>query len=85
MDITNFTVAAQVRTFPGNTLIIDLDPSVTDGPNGIITIPEIAKTLTGAYELGNQRWDLLLSDPSGDPTVRLLYGEFNIIDPITNV
>ncbi len=83
VDITDFTVEAQVRTFPGDILIIDLDPSVTDGPNGIVTIPEISQLSTGAYELGNQRWDLILIDPSGDPKVRLLYGEFNIIDPIT--
>ncbi len=82
--ITNDTVSAQVRTFPEDTLIIDLAPTVTDGPNGVITIPEIIRTQTGSYELGNHRWDLLLSDSSGDPKVRLLYGEFNIIDPITS-
>ncbi len=81
--ITNFTVEAQVRTFPQDTLIIDLAPTVTDGPNGVITIPEIIRTTTVSYQLGNHRWDLLLSDSSGDPKVRLLYGEFNIIDSIT--
>ncbi len=82
--ITNDTVSAQVRTFPGDTLVVDLNPSVTDGPNGIVTIPEISQLLTGSYELGNHRWDLILIDSSGDPKVRLLYGEFNIIDPITD-
>ena len=82
--ITNYTVEAQVRQFPQDTLIIDLAPTVTDGVNGIITIPEITRVITGTYGLGNHRWDLLLSDPSGDPKVRLLYGEFNIIDPISS-
>jgi len=81
--ITNYTVEAQVRQFPGDTLIIDLNPSVTDGANGIVTIPEISDTLTTAYGLGNHRWDLLLESDTG-VKVRLLYGEFNIIDPITS-
>ena len=84
IDITNSTVSAQVRTFPGDTLILNLNPSVTDGPNGIVTLPEISKLITATYQLGNHRWDLLLADPSGNPEVRLLYGEFNIIDSITS-
>ncbi len=82
--ITNFTVEAQVRTFPSDTLVVNLAPTVTDGPNGIVTIPEIIRTTTVSYELGNHRWDLLLSDSSGDPKVRLLYGDFTITDSITS-
>lgn len=83
VPITDYTVEAQVRQFPGDTLIIDLNPSVTNGASGIVTIPEIADTLTGSYGLGNHRWDLLLESDTG-VRVRLLYGEFNIIDPITS-
>ncbi len=80
--ITNWTVEAQVRTFPGDTLIIDLAPTVTDGPNGIVTIPEILDTTTLGYGLGNHRWDLLLTDTNG-VKVRILYGDFDITDSIT--
>lgn len=82
VNITNYTVEAQVRQFPGDTLILDLNPSVTDGANGIVTIPEIDKILTTAYGLGNHRWDLLLNSDT-DIELRVLYGEFNIIDSIT--
>ena len=83
VDITGYTVSAEVRQFPGDTLIINLNPSVTDAANGEVTIPEISKATTTSYELGNHRWDLLLNSDT-DVEVRLIYGEFNIIDSITS-
>ena len=81
--ITNFTCSAQVRTFPGDVLVLDLNPSVTDGPNGIVTIPEVSDDTTPGLLLGNHRWDLLLESDTG-VRVKMLSGDFDITDPITS-
>jgi hypothetical protein len=81
--ITNFLVSAQVRTFPGDVLVVDLAPTVTDGANGTVTIPEISDSKNLGLSLGNHRWDLLLED-TGGVKVQMLSGDFTITDPITN-
>lgn len=83
VNITGFTVSAQVRATSGGTVIIDLSPSITDAVNGQITIPTINDETTLTYTAGNYFWDLLLEDGS-DNNQKMLTGSFIIENKITN-
>ena len=83
VNITGMTAEAEIRLACGDPVIYDLTPSVTDGPNGILTIPEVAKTVTAALaEEPNSVWDLLLSD--GADRQQMLKGKWPILCKITD-
>src|SRR6266576_2037823 len=66
VNITGFTVSAQIRLDAGSPIIIDLNPSITDAPNGEVTLAEIADETTNSFTAGVYHWDLLLEQTSTD-------------------
>ena len=60
VDLTGFTVAAQVRDRNG-TLVLDLAPSITDAAGGQIAI-SLASTVTAGLAAGRYFWDLVIND-----------------------
>ncbi len=83
VDITGFNVAAEVRVASATTVIIDLSPSITDAPNGVVTIPGINDETTKTYTADAYQWDLLLEDGS-DNRQKMLAGRFDITEKITD-
>ena|SRR5437867_4880898 len=82
VNITGYTVAAQVRDIPGGTVVINLAPTITNAAGGEVTIPLIDDETTDTYTAGSYQWDLLLEDGS-DNRQRVLAGSFSILNPIT--
>lgn len=83
IDITGWNFAAEVRKMPGDTVIVDLGPIITDAANGIVRIPAIDDETTLTYPIGGYNWDLLGEDGS-DNRQQLLRGRFPIINSITD-
>jgi hypothetical protein len=66
VDLTGCTVFAEVRLRAGaSRVILDLNPSVTDGPAGEITIPAITDEDTFNLRFVHAKWSLIIQDPSG--------------------
>jgi hypothetical protein len=84
VDISGMIPTAQVRMQSGDPVIIDLQPAVTDGPNGIITTPEISQDVTPQFIANVYEWDLILNDPVHDDTQQILFGKFYVRNKVTN-
>lgn len=83
IDITGWSFEAEVRKMPGTTVIVDLTPTISDGPNGIVLVPSIDDETTKTYAVGGYNWDLLGED-GDDNRQQLIKGRFPIVDPITD-
>jgi hypothetical protein len=83
IDLTNWKAFAEVRKKPDASLVLDLDPEITDPPNGEITIPKMTDEQTYDMKSGSYGWDLILEDPGGDRRGPYIAGSFIIADPIT--
>jgi hypothetical protein len=82
-DLTDWKVWAWVKTAPGATLVLDLDPQIDADPTtGKITM-NMTDTETATLTVGDFFWDLIFEDPSGVRIGPLFSGSFSIIELIT--
>jgi len=82
VDLTGYTCKAQVRAESGYAIILELDTYITlNTPTGAIVIL-IPPSVTLTLPPGIYKYDLFLTDPSGNPT-KLLWGQFEIRTSIT--
>lgn len=84
VNLSGYTVKAEVRTVPAATLFIDLAPTITNAGAGEITIPAINDETTDTYAVGGYQWDMLLEETGTDNRQRILAGAFQVINPITD-
>ena len=75
-------VAAHVRKVPMASLLIDLNPSVTDEENGEITVHLTAEQ-TAVVPEGRHGWDMVLTDAAGRKTI-ILAGSASATKPYTH-
>jgi hypothetical protein len=84
VPLTDYIPHAQVRRKAGSsTVVLDLNPSVTDAANGEVTIPEISDEDTFQYAKGNYHWDYVLETPTGKRLGPYIVGAFNIENIVT--
>ncbi len=84
VDLTNYTPEAQVRRNPRSSVILDLNPSVTDAVNGEVTIPAIPTADTTLLtSFGVFYWDFILKTPYNERLGPFVSGSFTISDSIT--
>lgn len=83
VDLTDWKAFAEVRKKPGSTVVLDLNPTITDPVNGEITIAKMTDEQTYDLKIGDFDWDLILEDPSGDRRGIYISGSFIIAAPIT--
>jgi hypothetical protein len=83
VNITGFTVSAEVRLDSGSPVIVNLNPSITDAVNGEVTIPEIDDEITPSFTAGVYHWDLLLEQTGTDNQQQMLTGRVYVEDKIT--
>ena len=65
VDITGFTVAAQVWNDDRSTKFADFSVTYTDRANGTVDL-KLSDTDTANFSINILRYDVLLTDPSGD-------------------
>lgn len=80
VPLTGWSAHAKVRRSDSGPVLFDLNPYISDGPNGEITIPTISDEDTGGdtYPIGCWVWDLLLERPSGDMPGPFISDSFTI-------
>lgn len=64
VDLTGYTIRAQVRTAQG-ALLATLTPTITDAPGGRVQLRAAAAT-TATWEPGSYRYDVEFTSPAGD-------------------
>lgn len=83
VDLTGYAPEAVVRRSSQADIALDLNPSITDAPNGEITIPVISSDDTEDFDfVGTFNWDLVLVG-GGERFGPYLKGPFIVSDNIT--
>lgn len=82
VDLTGWSVYAQVRKACGKPILIDLAPTITDAANGVVEMG-LTDEQTEPLAKGNYYWDLLLENPTGEVLGPYIAGEFKVLCPIT--
>jgi hypothetical protein len=84
VDLTGWSAAAQVRKKrDAGTVILDLQPVITDAEAGEVTLPEIPAGSSAGYACGGYVWDLVMTDADGKKRGPILSGTFVITTSIT--
>lgn len=83
VNLTGFSVKAEVRIQPGDPVVIDLVPQITTPASGIVTIPQIDDDTTNSYDAGTYQWDMILKESSDDNGQSVLSGRFYIKNKVT--
>ena len=82
LPLTNATITAQIRKFPGGSLLLDVSDTITitDAANGEIEMDISSETLS-TLDPGKYLWDMLITYPT---TGRLkIAGTFTVTGTIT--
>lgn len=82
VDLTNWSVFAEVRRNCSKSLVLDLLPIVSDAANGQITI-SLTDEVTANLSEGVFYWDIILENDSGERLGPYLAGKFTISCIIT--
>lgn len=84
VDLTGYTPKAEVRRTSSSNVVLDLNPSVTDGVNGEVTIPAISSSDTQDFDfVGAFNWDFVLVSSLGERLGPFIKGPFFVADNIT--
>lgn len=78
VDLTGWFAHWKVRERPESPVIFDLQPTITDGPGGVITAPAITDEVTETMPRGRYVQDLLLERPGGEVLGPFLTGSFTV-------
>lgn len=84
VNLTGWTAHALVRTDPQKHIVLDLNPVITNGPAGTVSI-SFTDEETVLLAPGEFVWDLVLERPSGERLGPFLAGTFIISTAITRV
>ncbi len=84
VDLTGFTVEAEVKRTSNSDVILDLNPSITNASAGEITIPGISSSDTQDFDfVGSFNWDLVLISGAGARSGPYVKGPFTVSDNTT--
>lgn len=84
VNLTGFDVHAQARRIPDDTLLQDLNPSITDFAGGVITIPKFTDEQTLLFKpVTNGKWSLVLENSSGDWLPAIVAGAYSVTTSVT--
>ena len=83
LDLTGWSVYAEVRKKSGDVVLMDLEPTITDAPNGQVTIQKTDEQML-ELDAAVYRWDLILEDETGQAFPPYIGGKFTVSKKITN-
>lgn len=82
-DLTGWTPWAEVRSAPDQTLILNLNPFISDFTGGVVTVPVIEDEQTILLPEGKFKWDATMQNPAGQRLGPYVRGSFTIKSKIT--
>lgn len=84
VDLTGYTPHAQARRIPDDTLLKDLNPSVTDAAGGEVTIPKFDQDATLLFKpCTDGKWSLVLENTGGDWQPPIVAGAYSASFSVT--
>jgi hypothetical protein len=83
-DLTGFTCQSQVRVQPGEDVILDLEPVVSDAVSGMVELTTLTDEETSLFPIGVYHWDFLLVDVYNEVFGPIVVGQFYIVDKVTD-
>jgi len=83
-NLTGYTAQAQVRVQPDADVILDLAPVITDAVNGYVQLSSFTDEETALLIAGVYQWDFLLTDVNNEVFGRFIFGQFYIVNKITD-
>lgn len=82
VDISGFGVFAVGRPETESPTLVDLQPEITDGPGGVVTI-DLDDADTLQFPVGDYVWDLVLENLDSERIGPFLAGPLTIIDTVS--
>lgn len=82
VDLTGWSVWAEVRESPSDTLVVDLAPTIVDATAGKIHLT-LTDEQTAVLSTGTYQWDLLMENPTGERLGPYIAGTVHINPRIT--
>lgn len=83
-NLTGFTPHAQARRIPDDTLLQNLNPTITNFAGGEITIPKFTDEQTLVFKpVLNGKWSLVLENSSGDWLSPIVAGAYTATFSVT--
>lgn len=82
VDLTGWSVFAQVRATTGSHVVLDLEPSIPLGTDGKVTFG-FTDEETIEIPHGEYVWDLVLEQPTGEKLGPILAGSFVVKTAVT--
>jgi hypothetical protein len=82
IDLTNWGVIGKTRDTNGT--VIDLVPTITDPPNGQVTIGFSGAETLG-FDVGRHPWDLVFIQPDGSPLGPYVAGDITVKDVVSHL
>ena len=83
-DLTGYTAQSQVRVQPSDPVVLDLAPIITDAVNGFIDLSSFTDEETMLLVAGVYQWDFLLVTATNEVFGRYIFGQFYIVDKVTD-
>ncbi len=83
VDLTNWSVYAEVRKSSGSEVLIDMEPTITDAVNGVISFTNVDGAKTD-IDSGTYYWDMVLEDATPKKLGVFIAGKFRVYDKITD-
>lgn len=84
VDLTGYSVHAQARRIPDDTLLQNLAPTITNAAGGEITIPKFTDEQTLLFKpITNGKWSLVLENSTGDWLPAIVAGAYSVTTSVT--
>lgn len=84
VDLTGYSVHAQARRIPDDTLLQNLAPTITSAAGGEITIPKFTDEQTLLFKpITNGKWSLVLENSTGDWLPAIVAGAYSVSTSVT--
>jgi hypothetical protein len=84
VNLTGYSVHAQARRIPDDTLLQDLNPTITSAAGGEITIPKFTDEQTLNFKpITNGKWSLVLENSTGDWLPAIVAGAYTVTTSVT--
>jgi hypothetical protein len=84
VNLTGYSVHAQARRIPDDTLLQNLAPTITNAAGGEITIPKFTDEQTLNFKpISNGKWSLVLENSTGDWLPAIVAGAYSVSTSVT--
>ena len=78
VDLTDWTPYAEARKEASSPTAVALNPTISDGPGGKVTLGSMTDEQTSVLNPGDYGWNLLLENPAGQILGPFIEGKLSV-------